>query len=478
VSDEPKPKGLDLGKLLKKKAPDAPANEPAAQPLETPPVAQAKPKGLDMAKLLAKAKPAEPAQPRPGAGVPSQEALSEVGGGADASSTDASRVATSTQSGTPMVAKPVAPANPFVPPKPPRPEKVVAPTKPLNSAAPAVSTAVVKDPGTTRFVASVEESASREGKKDLALDLTVAEQRKYPLGFYGFDEIFVQCEHLADTVRRHLYRLRDEHKEGFSVAYRIVGAHFMSFGLVWDGKTLHELDGALPENPTVSATVDADMMIDQVRGRFTCIQTSARNTLPLTGDVLLLYWLGIRIEDGMDPAMLKVVHQQDEARREEGERLRKAARDPIDAFSRLLEWRMRPRAEKMVEPLFMRAKARSGAQAVELLFHFENQKLTVLRGKPGETLVQGALELEVDEVALRALYEGEADIYFLMLARHITFSGDLNLLEDTGVIANRIALEAVKHVHRSGKVLSRQNRLPKSPLKLQGPAKDPYLLAL
>lgn len=523
MSDDAK-KGLDLSKLLKKKsqtdstpAPEAQSSQPqegAPPPSAEPP--PEKKKGLDMSKLLAKAKPQAPAEPPPQE-KPAEPSPPPVTQQAKPPTTtppthqpqrpmtqpkpsptkpagepaiegpDVSVLFNATKPAEKPAQRPPPPKpqpKPQPPPKPPptqakpppKPEPPKEDPAPVIAAATRATTGVVAAQNTA-FSSSVEAITSREGAKGLKLDVTVAETRKYPRGYYGCDEMFLHAEQMFDIVRRHVWRVRPEHKAGFQVAYRLVGTTLFDCGVIWDGQNIHELVDELPKNPTVTAITDADAIIDQVRGRFTCTLTNARNISKSEGDPWLLYWLGVRIQDGMDKAQLENIREQDNARLEAKDKVRKASKDAVDCFANLMEWQIKPIEKSIIEPLFVRATLALPVP-VEILFHLENGKLTVLQGKPGETLMPGALELKVDEMAIEASFVGECSFYYLMLSNHIQLSGDLKLLNDLNIITNPYALDLVKFVNKTGKPIGPDNRFQKAPVKTSGPVRDPYLSAL
>ncbi len=486
MSDDDKPKGgLDLAKLLGKKKPqpsasptDLPVSPPVSPAVQTqqadPEPKEPKP-ALDMGKLLAKAK-AKSEQPK-ATELPPQESVPV------AQATPAQ--ATPTKPALDMLfAKPVVAPVVTKPSPPPKPVKKPEPPKTVRAASGDELAHVpskreervdsVLANSVTPFTASVEQKASREGAKELRLDVTVAEVLKYPLGFFGVDEVHAMGAYNANMIRQNLWRVKDRYPNGFRIALRVVGAVFANGGIAWspgepDATVLVD---QLPQDPTLTVTIDAESLIKTARGTEGCEAQFARAPGKYEGDVDLLFWLGLDLRAAFTAEMIAGNLERENNYYDLLRRTLKNAKDEIDAFCAYVELMTRDRMTRSENPVFMRAFFDTTPKT-EVLYHFEAGKLTILRGKPGESLVQGALELHVDQVAMRALHEGEASLYFLMTSCHVKLTGDPQVFREIGLYEREAAIKSLRHVMESGAPISWTNRRFIKPV-LEKPAKDPY----
>ncbi len=486
MSDDNKPKGgLDLAKLLAKKKPQQGAlpTDPPSDPAESPRVetqsAEPDPKepkaALDVGKLLAKAKQkSEP--PKASEPAPQESALaSPTTPTTSTPTTPALDLLFAKPAVAPVVAKPAPPPKPVKKPEPPKTVRAASgdalahvPSKREERVDSLLASSV------TPFTASVEQKASREGAKDLRLDVTVAEELKYPLGFFGVDEVHAMGAYNANVIRRNLWRVKDRYPNGFRIALRVVGAVFANGGITWSPgePDATVLVGQLPQDPMLTVTIDAESLIKTARGTEGCEAQFARAPGKYEGDVDLLFWLGLDLRAAFTAEMIAGNLERENNYYELLRRTLKNAKDQIDAFCAYVELMTRDRIPWRENPVFMRAFFDTSPRT-EVLYHFEAGKLTILRGKPGESLVQGALELHVDQVAMRALHEGEASLYFLMTSCHVKLTGDPQVFREVGLYEGEGAIKSLRHVMESGAPISWENRRFIKPV-LEKPAKDPY----
>ncbi|MCC6810297.1 MAG: hypothetical protein IT381_22900 [Deltaproteobacteria bacterium] len=514
MSDKPgdKPKGLDLSKLLKKQ----PAKDEAAKPAvgaqvevsssdaPPPPEAKGEDKG-GLSKLLAKAKaksteaptaekapekapepkPVEKAPPpkpiapgapppRPTATKPNAHATNpgEITGSSDSlnillgkASAPPEQPAKATKPAPKPVAKP--------PPKPtekvaekkpeaPKPEEkratgadIVVPTDAAGRVA--QTSGVDTTHATTAFASSVEDVASRSGAKRLAFDFVVGDARRYPRGTFGVDELFTQVLDFTNTCRRHAFRIPQHYRSGFSVHMETTGTILYKASIVWDGQDIRLVSGEHVGTAVVKSWADADSGIDLLRGKLNCPLVSYMGLTKNEGDVFLLYCLGLRKNGATNAAYRQQMFEEAEDEFERVKTIRKESKDAIDYFCKMVERQCSHHASRVLEPLFIRVTFET-SPPVEVLIHVEAGRLTVMRGKPGESLLAGAAELRFSERAMRVYFEGEAGLFFLCRSGLVTVSGDSNVLPFLGLVT-KDGVKILQTIAKTGQLVAPENPL-------------------
>jgi hypothetical protein len=229
----------------------------------------------------------------------------------------------------------------------------------------------------------------------------------------------------------------------------------------------------MPPNPTVTVTADSDAIVDLVRGVEPCEAQWARHPVIEEGDSTLLFLAGVNMNAGLGDDFVEYKRKAEAVIMRRMKDAVRAAKDPIDAFSGRIEVLTRAVTPMIADPVFIRATF-SGPPPVEVLYHFEAGKLNVLRGRPGETLLPGALELKIDALAARVLGEDECDLFFALKSLLVRVEGDVDVLRQVGIVTHPEALDMVRYLMKTGKPLSIDNE---PPAKVVGdaPAVDPWL---
>jgi hypothetical protein len=194
----------------------------------------------------------------------------------------------------------------------------------------------------------------------------------------------------------------------------------------WNGEALSGLLDQAPSAPTAYWVLDADEIIDNCRGKLSCVQVQAAPHLELHGDGHLGRLLRV-IHVPANEEQLADVREREEVRLAHRLSLRKASKTPAEWLVKMITLRIEAAAKFIVEPIFLRVTIEDTVKQ-EILFHIEKGKLTPLIGKPGETLVPGAVEVAVRPKALQALWDMECDWHFLFTIGLARASGDLDVL--------------------------------------------------
>ncbi len=460
-------KKADLSKLLSKaKAKAEGEKTPAPEPEEPPPTS---PPAADVTAARPPA-PAKAATP-PAAAKPATPAAKSTTTAKPAAV--AKPTTPATKSAVPSAAPKALPAAAATPAKPAPPSAAttkdhVPPAPPIDPEAANAAAAKTLDAGRVardagvdtahdapRFVASVEDVASRAGAKTARFDYVVGDSRKYPRGFFGIDELYTQVLDWTNVCRQHAFRIPKRYRDGFAVHLETYGSIAYRASILWDGRDLFVHPGEHVGTALVSCRAEAEAGIDLVRGKLTCPMVSSMGISRSEGDRFLLWCLGLRRPLGNAAERQAFI----EAEEEEFERIkamRANAKDAIDYFCSFVERQCRYSAERHVtEPIFVRVTFEV-SPSVEVLIHAEDGKLTVLRGKPGESLLQGAAELRFPQRALQPYFEGETTLFFLCRAGVVTTSGDLNVLPQLGLMP-KDGVKMLQAMAKSQRLISPDN---------------------
>lgn len=301
---------------------------------------------------------------------------------------------------------------------------------------------------------------SQQGTKQERLNVIQKEARLYPRGAFGVDEIYLFCESLLNQMRSHLAKAK-AHSPTFTLALKIVGAARQDLSVHFDGTQLKVDWERIPEETTALVTVESDTAIDSVRGCLGCAHTQLRPSNHYQGEQKLLYLLGLKRYHVDDEEIDELLSARPE---DNGLQAMKAG---CQEAIRLVQKTIAARMERFVpfhnEPVMVRARCIevAGEPATELLFHIENKKLSLMRGKVGETLAPGSVELLFHPLAIEALWQTQCHLNFLIISHHVEVSGDLQLAKRLGILTFE-TLRRVQHRQTTGQGPSRSN-----PLNLQ-----------
>lgn len=378
---------------------------------EGKPAEPPKKSGVDLSRLLAKAKPLTPATPAAGevpAAVPAAVAASPtkppvapskpIGvGGRSGLGEVGTKGGVQKQQGplaAPVAGKPAA-----------TPRALVA-AAPVNR--------------------QIEALTSRQGQKADKLNVVQREERKYPFACFGVDELYVFAETMFNAVRANVWKAKDQFPT-FTLGLRYIGSVRREYSTHWDGSKFTTDWSQISGTPDALATIEADLAIDYVRGVMSCVATEMAEGLKLDDPKSLLWALRVmrwKFENEELTERLKAVDDDIQERKQQA---REQSSDAVDFLVRFVSFKIEKAAQWIVGPLFLRFIIQADP-AVEVLFHFQKGQFTVLRGKPGETLSEGAVDVTVTKRGLQAMWDREIQFHFAFLSGLFTATGDLDVL--------------------------------------------------
>lgn len=395
---KPSSGGLDLSKLMLKTKPAPLAEAPAAKEPVAParekasePVAEHRVQLTGKLTFSDPPKTEPPKAPSKPVGVGGQRAVGQVG--------QAGGVAAGAKAGQ-MVGAFSAPA-----------AAQAEPAKALAAAAPSNR--------------KLEAQMSRGGLEIDRLNIVQKEARKYPAGYFGVDEIFLAIQDTVNVMRANLWRALPEYS-AFVIGAKIMGAVRRDAFCVWDGENFTGPFEVPPAEPTAYSVLDADDVIDNCRGKLSCTLFQSGPRHEMHGDVHLGRVLRL-ISVAPEPEQMEDMREREEQRLAERMAIRKRCTTPVEWVQKLIELRIETAAKFIEDPIFFRVTVESEPKQ-EILFHIEKTKLTTLIGKPGETLLPGALEITLSVMGMQGLWDTELDWPFLFSSGLARASGDLDLL--------------------------------------------------
>ncbi len=273
----------------------------------------------------------------------------------------------------------------------------------------------------------LEQQMSVQGAKQERLNVIQKEARKYPLGHFGLDEIFFCLSEVVNVVRVNIWRIVDEYPK-FTLQLESVGSERRTIFVEWDGENFSPLLEQSSNEPTLVGALDADDIIDHMRGKISCTQMELGPYPQMRGDVHLARALHImHMAPNLTEEQREFFEEREAQRFATRSKARQRCKTPVEWLETYITMGVETCAKFIEEPIFFRVTIESEPKQ-EILFHIEAKKLTALTGKPGETLLPGAVEVTVSPLALQALWDMECNWQFLFTAGQMRATGDLDLL--------------------------------------------------